>query len=56
MTVLEAVDVVKEYKIPRQKPIRVLDGVSLSVDGARLLPFFLDHSPVALILSLISGT
>ena len=33
MTVLEAVDVVKEYKIPRQKPIRVLDGVSLSVEA-----------------------
>lgn len=33
MTVLEAVDVVKEYKIPGQTPIRVLDGVSLSVDA-----------------------
>ena len=32
MKVLEAIDVVKEYRIPGQKPIRVLDGVSLSVE------------------------
>jgi putative ABC transport system ATP-binding protein len=33
MTVLEVRDLVKEYRIPGQKPIRVLDGVSFSVDA-----------------------
>ncbi len=33
MTVLEADGVVKEYRIPGQKPIRVLDGVSLAVEA-----------------------
>ena len=32
MKVLEAIDVVKGYRVPGQKPIRVLDGVSLSVE------------------------
>lgn len=31
MALLEVEDVAKEYRIPGQKPIRVLDGVSLSV-------------------------
>ena len=31
MGLLEVTDLVKEYRIPGQKPIRVLDGVSFSV-------------------------
>ena len=33
MKVLEVEDVVKEYRIPGQPPIRVLDGVTFSVDA-----------------------
>ena len=33
MKVLEVKDVVKEYRIPGQPPIRVLDGVTFSVDA-----------------------
>ncbi len=32
MALLEVESVCKEYKLPRQKPIRVLDGVSFSVE------------------------
>ena len=32
MTVLEVENIVKEYRIPGQPPIRVLDGVSFSVE------------------------
>lgn len=37
MALLKVEDVVKEYRIPGQKPIRVLDGVSLAVaEGERV--------------------
>lgn len=33
MSLLEVKDIVKDYKIPGQQPIRVLDGVSFSVEA-----------------------
>ena len=33
---LEVADIVKEYRLPGQKPIRVLDGVSFAVKAGEI--------------------